>query len=159
MDERIIKKEDRLYCASRKGFLGDPKGSLVLSENELYFLNKEKRLFVIPVKNILSVSAERAFRFGTDRLVIKYHDVGNKEKEEKIEHRSTSSALVLGALTRLQGLYFSSWEQNISEIRFGRQKTGGDRSVEALEKLADLRDRGVLTEDEFIAKKKAILEL
>jgi hypothetical protein len=157
--ERVLKKEDKLYCASRKGLLGAPKGSLVLSESELYFIDKKGiRLFVVPIEDILSINAGHAFGAGVGRLVIKYRTATSDEVEEKIEHRSTSSALTLGILTRLQNPYFSSWEQTINEVRFGQRKENNDYGVEALEKLANLRDRGVLTEEEFLEKKRAILK-
>jgi hypothetical protein len=48
-------------------------------------------------------------------------------------------------------------EQQYSEAQAEPVQTAADDEVAQLQKLAQLRDQGILTEDEFTAKKKQLL--
>lgn len=48
-------------------------------------------------------------------------------------------------------------EQRAAHEYYGRQSAGGDDLAEQLERLADLRDRDVLTEEEFAREKAKLL--
>ena len=62
----------------------------------------------------------------------------------------------MGNLSRISGHYFSSWERAINEIREGCWPRGG-KGLNDIKKLARLRDQGIITEEEFSAKKKQLL--
>lgn len=50
-------------------------------------------------------------------------------------------------------------EDAIYEAQAGGHQGSGSQSIEDLEKLAELRDKNIITEEEFQAKKKNILGL
>jgi hypothetical protein len=50
-------------------------------------------------------------------------------------------------------------ELNDAMEKTGIEPTGSDAQYDELEKLADLKDKGIITEQEFEAKKKQILGL
>ncbi|MBV9159182.1 MAG: SHOCT domain-containing protein [Candidatus Kaiserbacteria bacterium] len=82
---------------------------------------------------------------------------GGKEKRAKIEHFSFFTAATIGNLSRLT-TYFTPWEQAINDARFGKN-TQHSSGLDDLEKLSQLRDKGVITDEEFSAKKKQLLGL
>jgi hypothetical protein len=154
--ERILKKEGGLrWCG---GFF--PRvGALVLTPVELYFISfKDKKAFAIPLKNILSVNCKKGFGAGNDNMYVLYKQEGEKQKQIKIQKSSFTNAVTLGNLARLGNLYFASWEQAINQARHGPWYRGGE-GIEDIKKLARLRGQGIITEEEFTAKKKQILNL
>jgi hypothetical protein len=150
---QVLKKEDKLRY--KGGFFKNKKGSLVLTTSELYFLAKDKKIFSIPVHDITSVNAQKGRANGVDHLYVLYNQDG-KEKKVKIEHFSFLSS-GMGLASRIT-LYFTSWEQIINDTRFGRNSHSAG-ALDNLEKLAELRQKGVITDEEFTAKKKQLLGL
>lgn len=150
--EQILKKEDKLRF--KGGFLKNKMGSLVLTPTNLYFVTKKgTRVFDVSVKNIQSVNCKKGFS-SVDQLFVICQE-NEKETTLRIEHVGSVNILTLGPLARLS-MYFSSWEQMINDARFGRSGTSGD-GFNDLEKLAELKSKGVITEEEFAAKKKQLL--
>ena len=92
-------------------------------------------------------------KFGVRAILYKE---GDKERKMKIQHNSFMAFATVGNLSRVGGFYFSSWERAINEARSGHWPRGGD-GIDDIKKLARLRDQGVLTEEEFAAKKKQLL--
>ncbi len=154
-DEKIIKKEDKLKY--KGGFvLNDKTGSLVLTSSQLYFLSGNKKVFEVPMNNILNVRARKGLGNGVDHLLVSYQD-GQKERQVKIEHFAFWSGVAIGNLSQLKEPYFKSWEQIIEDTRLGKNSSKSD--FNDLEKLADLKNKGVISEEEFSAKKKQLLGL
>jgi hypothetical protein len=151
--DQILKKEDKLEY--KGGIFNSKKGSLILTSAELYFETKKaKRIFSIPLKSIQSVNCKKGIGNGVDHLFVIYSENGS-EKKVKIQHYSFISGEALGRFSRLS-TYFSSWEQSINDARFGRNGNPSS-NLDGLEKLAELRQKGVITEEEFSAKKKQLL--
>lgn len=151
IEEKIIKKEDNLDC--KIGLLGR-RGSLVLTIVELYFISKEAKVLSIPLKNIISVNAKKGLGNGIDHLFIIFNE-NDQERKIKIQHLAFWAGMAMGNMTQLREPYFRSWEAAIEDARFDR---GHKNSFNNIEKLADLRTKGILTEEEFQKKKKEILE-
>lgn len=154
MEEKIIKQEDKLQC--NVGLLGK-RGDLVLTTSELYFLSGRNKAFTAPLKDILSVNAKKGLGNGIDHLFITFNE-GGKEKKIKITHQAFWQGMAMGNLAQLREPYFKSWEAAIEDARFGRS-VGQQSNLGDLEKLADLKTKGVITEEEFQAKKKQLLGL
>jgi hypothetical protein len=75
----------------------------------------------------------------------------------KIKHHPGFLAIGrFGTLERVREPYFKSWEKLIDETRLGRS-SDSSTSFNDLEKLAELKDKGVITQEEFSAKKKQLL--
>ena len=153
MDEPIIKKEDKLRY--RGGFMNKPYGTLTLTAVTLSFQSGKKMLFAIPVKKIVSVNTKKGLGGGSDCLVIFYRD-DEKEKQVAVEHFYAALGVALGGLAQLGPAYFASWELAINNARFGKTQANSG-GIDDLEKLAELKQKGIITEEEFIAKKKQIL--
>jgi hypothetical protein len=154
MPEKIIKKEDKLEYT--KGILLNRRGTLVLTTNELYFIKKDKKLFSSPLNDIVSVNAKKGIGNGVEWLIIVYNS-GGKEQTAKIHHFGFFNGIGLGILSRMTQLYFASWEKAINDARFGQGEN--NNGLNNLEKLAELKEKGILNEEEFNAKKKQILGL
>jgi Short C-terminal domain len=152
-EEKIIKKEDKLQC--NIGFFGK-RGTLVLTSKELYFLAGKSRAFSSSVNDIVSVNAKKGLGNGIDHLFITFTENG-KEQKIKITHQAFWQGAAMGNLSQLREPYFKSWEAAIESARFGRNESHSD--LDDLEKLADLKSKGVITEEEFQAKKKQLLGL
>lgn len=152
--EKILKKEDKL---DYKSGIFNKRGALVLTTTELYFdLGKDKKAFSIPLNNILSVNAQKGLGNGIDHLHIIYTEDG-KEKKVKIQHMAFWAGVAMGNFSQLKELYFKSWESTIQDARMG--KGSNSSNLDDLEKLADLQKKGVITEEEFLQKKKQLLNL
>ena len=151
--EQILKKEDKLDC--RVGLLGK-KGSLVLTNTELYFLHGEEKVFSTSLKDLVSVNAQKGLGNGVDHLFVIFNENG-KERKIKIQHLAFWGGVAMGNLSQLREPYFRSWEAIIQETRQG--KGAPQNSINDLEKLADLKEKGIITEEEFVAKKKQVLGL
>jgi len=149
--EKIIKKEDKLNC--NIGLLGK-RGSLVLAAGELYFLSGKEKAFSTPLKEIVSVDARKGFGNGVDFLFVIFNENG-KERKIKIQHLAFWTGVAMGNMTQLREPYFKSWEAAIENARSG--KSTQQSNIGDLEKLAELRSKGVITEEEFQKKKKQLL--
>lgn len=156
MEEKIIKKETVTY---NKSAISKPKGDLVLTPTEIYFSVKkgivkkiDEKVISISIPNIINVKAKKAFGYGIEHLELLFKEDG-KEKKAVFEHISMAS-WVGGALSRAEALYFADWQKAIEDLREGKGKTS---EFNDLEKLSDLKDKGIITKEEFETKKKQIL--
>lgn len=146
-EELIIKKEDHL--SYKTGVLSGGKGDLVLTEKDLYILRKKnKKVFSVMLKDILNISLRRDSG-GVSSMCIAYRD--NKGKEKKI-------IFSLFSLFGHAG-FFDSWEQAINKVRLGGREGDGQGNFGELEKLAELREKKIISEEEFNLKKKEMLGL
>ncbi|HUC01368.1 MAG TPA: SHOCT domain-containing protein [Candidatus Paceibacterota bacterium] len=116
------------------------KGSLYLTNHRLIFQgNKENR--IIPLK---SISALQPIPFGTISM-----SVVNKPKNMQFPVRNP---YLWEAVTKIER---TSLGDNIV-LKKAQAQNG---NLDDLEKLADLKGKGIITDDEFAAKKKQILGL
>lgn len=159
-DEEIIKKDAVIFV---KSLFKTERGDLVLTPTRLYFVavkkglfsRKEEEILNIPIEDIINVKAEKAFWQGTDYLRLLYKDDG-KEKKVLFQHFSWARWSA-GDLSRVEALYFAPWENAIEELRSGKQERNTE--FDELRELAELKEKGIVTEEEFNAKKKQILGL
>jgi|SRR3989338_11205323 len=156
--EQIIKKEEKLeYKGKGAGILGK-RGALVLTSQELYFTNKKNhKAFNIPLDKIISVNIRKGLGNGIDYLFVIFND-NSKERKVKIKHFTFWAGVAMGNLSQLRELYFKSWETAIENVRFGKN-TVQNSNLNELEKLAELKEKGIINEEEFNTKKKQILGL
>lgn len=153
-----IKKEDGLYY---KGGIFKKKGALVLTSSDLSFLSKDKKLFEVALKEIVSVNAQKGVGNGIDWLIVTYKS-GEKEQKIKIMHLGIMTGLGLGILSRLNPPYFSSWEKAIDDERLGRHEGSSNSNphtgiADELKKLGELLDGGVITQADFENQKRKLL--
>jgi hypothetical protein len=156
MEEKIIKREEGLQLKAGL-FSRRPKGSLVLTHESLSFISKDEKLLEIPLSQIVSVNSKKGVGNGVDWLVVTHKQDGKEQKAE-IMHFGFFDGFGLGIASRLKGPYFVEWEKLIDDERLGRNASAASGADE-LGKLADLKERGVITEEEFAAKKKQLLGL
>tara|TARA_R110002050_G_scaffold286541_4_gene437158 strand:- start:16216 stop:16710 length:495 start_codon:yes stop_codon:yes gene_type:complete len=74
----------------------------------------------------------------------------------KLEILGSSSKLECGAIDKEAGKQIV---KKIKELQSGPKETASSMDLSQLEKLADLKDKGIITEEEFQTKKKEILGL
>lgn len=153
-EEQVLKKEDGLKYI-RSGFRKTKWGTLTLTKHDICFVsNKGEEMLRVPLSNIVSVNTSKSDR--ADFLFVIYKD-GNNESRARLAHIKTG----LGSMTIFpdgSANHFASWEQFINDARFGRS-AGNSSALDDLERLAALKERGILTDDEFAAKKKELLGL
>ena len=150
-EEKILKKEDKLDC--KAGFFGK-RGSLVLTTTDLYFLSVKEKVFSTSLKDVVSVNARKGLGNGVDCLFVIFNENG-KERKIRIQHLAFWQGVAMGNMAQLREPYFKSWEATIEDARSGR--SASQNNLGDLEKLADLKEKGIITNEEFQAKKKAIL--
>lgn len=147
-----MKKEDNLI--QHNGFWNKSyTGTLTLTTNDIYFVSNgkaHKEIVRVPLSSIVSVNTEK-MDFA-DNLFLVYKD-GDTEGRVKFMHMDRRQLIFAAASPN----YFFSWEQSINDARFGRHNHSS--ALSDLERLAALKDKGVLTDDEFAAKKKELLGL
>ncbi len=155
-NQNVLKKESGLTYY--RGGIMPTGGTLVLTDTELSFKVrfKKENEFSIPIKKIQSINCKKGFGTGSENMFIVYEQDG-QEKKIKIKHSSFTSMVTVGNLSRLGAFYFSSWEQAINDARRGNKSQKSD--LDELSKLAELKDKNIITEEEFTAKKKMILGL
>ncbi len=163
-DERILKQEE---LRSRKQLTG--KGVLTLTEDDLRFTKKggllsKDQCLEVPLADIVNVRAKKAFGAGEDHLEIDYAAESGKTKRLLFSRFSMAQWASTvsgggGAMGRLEANSLSAWEDAINEARHRSAPDSAGTDLGDLEKLAELRDKGVITEEEFQAKKKQILGL
>ena len=98
---------------------------------------------------------------GTDFLKSKpYWDSlksgSQKIKEKTSEHGAEFKKNSPKFYKKISNAFFNFFEIIVGRIKLGTQY--GAPSLEILEKLAKLKELGIITDDEFIKKKKKILE-
>lgn len=158
--ERVIKKEELML---RKSAFTKLAGNLILTPKSLTYIqvkgvfNKtEEKILEIPISSIVNVKAVKAYAGGTEHLHITYTE-GGKELKVTFEHVSVSAAFTMGAASRLEAMYLADWVKAIEDLRGG--KNSSNNGLDDLEKLAELKSKGIITQEEFEAKKKSILGL
>lgn len=158
-DEKIIKKEEVNY---KQSAFSTKKGFIVLTGSRFYFaqtkgiLKKhEEILFEIPIADILNAKAEKDFGYGIDNFIVLYQENG-KEKKVKFQHVSFGGAIA-GSVSRAGALYFGEWERLINDLK--NQPSQSKSNLDDLEKLNELKQKGIITQEEFEIKKKQILGL
>ncbi len=153
--ENIIKKEGKIQY--KKSFFSNTRGELVLTTTELYHQDrKSKKLVSIPVKDIINVRTAKGASTASD-MYVTYRAEGKEQTAHFMYFSLFNSSLAMGELARVQANYFAPWQQAIEELRSGKKSNGGN--VSELEQLATLKDKGIITEAEFTAKKKQLLGL
>ena len=153
---QVLRKEDKLRYL--KAAFSIRKGTLVLTTTELSFVNKDEGEieFSIPLKNILSAIAQKKMSGSKELLIVVYTENG-KEKKVKIQHFSMTSLSPVVNVFNMGHYYFSAWEQAINQARTGPSDFPKSNGIDLLERLAGLKEKGILSEEEFAAQKKTIL--
>lgn len=157
-EEKIIKKEQLLST-------GLTCGDLVLTPKRLYFVynagffkKKIKNLFDIPIENIINVEATKNHLTTEFILKIRFRD-GEKEIETKCTKAGWNMWKGRAAF-KIEANLFNEWVRAIEEARTGKyNKQDSLNGLNELEKLAELKEKGIITDIEFKKKKKKILAL
>ncbi len=153
-EEKIIKK-DQVFVKLMPGFLVLTSKRIYFEYNAGFFKVKLKNLFDIPIENIINVEASKDF-ISTDYILKIRHTLDGKEYQEKCT-KNGWSPFKNKSTFNIEANFFDSWVKAIEEVR--SSKHIDSINLSDLEKLAELKDKGILTNEEFEAKKKQILNL
>lgn len=153
-EEKIIKK-DQVFVKLMPGFLILTPKRIYFEYNSGFFKVNLKTLFDIPIEDIINVEASKDF-VSTDYILKIRHTLDGKEYLEKCTKNGWSPFKNKNTFN-IEANFFDSWVKSIEEVRSGRYNSS--KSLDDLERLAELRDKGILTNKEFEAKKKQILDL
>ena len=156
MEESIIKKEE-VFVGMMPGFLILPPSRLYFEYNTGFFKVTTKVLFDIQVNNIINVEAEKN-HFTTTYILKIRHEKDGKEYLEKCNKQGWSPFKGTGAF-KVEANLFNDWVRSIEEARAGRYNNKSNSDFGQLEKLAELKDKKIITQAEFEKKKKLILGL
>lgn len=156
-EEKIIKKE-QVFAGIMPGFLILTPTRLYFEYNAGFFKAKVKTLFDIPINEIVNVEAEKNHFSSTYVLKI-HHQRDGKEYEEKCS-KSGWSPFKGRVAFKVEENLFNDWVRQIEEARNGSyNKNSNLGQLNELEKLAELKEKGIVTKEEFEKKKKIILRL
>jgi hypothetical protein len=128
-------------------------GVLVCTNKRLIFINKgvfNLKVEDFPLNNVSSIQYETGMIFGKITIFAS----GNRAEIDQVEKKRTRT---FAEYARSKISASSSTEQPQSTIQASVGVDSADIMIEKLEKLAALKDRGVLTEDEFLTQKEKIL--
>lgn len=133
-----------------QGFYGGGQGILAATNKRLVFVDKGLlyglRVEDFPYDKITSIQYETGFALG--KLII--FASGNKAVIENVEKTQVK---VFAEFIRAR----ISIVKEHASYTVPQQNNANDDLIAQLEKLAELKDRGILTEEEFTAKKKQLL--
>lgn len=156
-EEKIIKKE-QVFIKMMPGFLILTPTRLYFEYNAGFFKVKLKTLFDIPINDIVNVEASKDF-VSTSYILKIRHQQDGKEYEEKCTKSGWSPFKGRDAF-KIESNLFSEWVRSIEETRNGtHDKKSTLCEFHQLERLAQLKEKGIITQDEFDRKKKMILGL
>ena len=98
---------------------------------------------------------------GTEFLKSQQYFKSIKEKSLKIKEKSLEQSIILKKQSpkfykKLSNAFFYFFELIVGRIKLGTQY--GTTSLEILEKLAKLKELGIITDKEFNEKKKKVLD-
>jgi len=156
-EEKIIKKE-QVFVGMMPGFLVLTPDRLYFEYNGGFFKVKIKTLFDISINDIVNVEAEKNHFSTTYVLKIRHRREG-KEYLEKCT-KSGWSPFKGSVAFKVEENLFNDWVRQIEEVRNGNySKSNNLGQLNELEKLAELKDKGILTKEEFEKKKKTVLGL
>lgn len=159
--ETIIKQEQLKF---NKGILNIIKGDLTLTDENLSFDRKGKLYFSIPINQIVNVHSKKAFSAGEDQLEIDYLLDGEKKhiylsRFSLAQWSSSANSIGKGGLMgRLESNSLAGWEEAINKARQDLKTKNKSSVIDDLEKLFELKEKGVITEEEFVREKKKMLE-
>lgn len=142
--------EDEKLEKMVQGFYEKGNGILVATNKRLIFVDKGLiyglRVEDFPYEKISSIQYETGMLMG--KIII--FASGNKAEIKQ----------VVKAQAKNFGDYVRARISKVQEhVGIEKQNTNNDDMTSQLEKLAELKEKGILTEEEFSAKKKSILGL
>ena len=145
--------ENEMPEAIIQGRYQNSVGILVCTNKRLIFINKgvfNLKVEDFPLNNVSSIQYETGMIFGKITIFAS----GNRAEIDNIEKKRTRT---FAEYARSKISANSSTDQPQSTTQASVAVDSADVMIEKLEKLAALKDRGVLTEDEFLTQKEKIL--
>ena len=139
---------------------------LLLLEDRVRFQRREEKIFLnqgyrgskdIMLSRISSVRLRKATTLGNG--YIGFSLIGDNEVKSPDGVRSENALMFKAAHQAEFEKLKAAIEAKITaaKVRFAHPQTRSLSYIEELEQLASLRDKGIITEDEFAAKKRQIL--
>jgi len=146
-----VLQEGEEILAFTSGFMEEDTWLIVLTDKRIIFLNKGMifglKQMVIPLDRINSVSGETGLVFGKI-----YIEDGAKERVIKNVMKHTVKPFTNMVMDAIEN-YKKKFSNDVSNTQLEQKQD----PYEQLEKLASLKDKGIITEEEFNKAKKNIL--
>lgn len=104
--------------------------------------------------------ASQAGMFDTSKNIVKTNDTGVRGEVSKLNEGSRGCASQAGQVDTSKDIVKVHYDtKDLQKKSGGGSHSNSDEQFEMLEKLAQLKDQGIITEEEFTSKKKKILGL
>lgn len=151
--------ENELPEAVVQGRYGNRNGILVCTNSRLIFISKTLGISLkvedFPLDKVSSLQYETGMIFGKVTVFAS----GNKADIEQIDKKQTRNfaEFVRSKISNLNASNPTSLSEPATET--SAQKDSTDIMIDKLERLGALRDKGIITEDEFQAQKHKILNM
>ena len=149
---------DEVKSNDNKKIIKKKQGKIIdtITKNYAQTLEHTKNFGKESFEKITEVSST-----GTDFIKSKPYWDSLKSSSLKIKEKTSERGLELKKNSpklykKISNSFFNFFEMIIGRIKLGTQY--GAPSLEILERLAKLKELGILTDDEFVKKKKKILE-
>ena len=114
-------------------------------------MRRRRRRRILLVGGLVAFGAYKFSKRDAKRI----EDHSGVSPEEMTDEELERSMAELGIEKQLRGA--DDVEEGTAPASAAPASAGGDSTIEDLERLAQLRDQGVLSEEEFAAKKQQIL--
>lgn len=140
------------YLGGYPGMLKEMKGAITIKKEGFFFeVYGQIYTIMIPISNLLSVTTGGSGK--TARLIITYTEYG---LISTISFETKDAQIIENAIAKVIQLYAREYEESHPA---GNQEmyTGGVDIPDQIKKLSELRDQGILTEEEFQQKKTELL--
>ncbi len=140
------------YLGGYPGMLKEMKGAITIKKEGFFFeVFNNIYTIMIPVTQILSVDTQGSGK--TARLLITYTEHG---LISTISFETKDAQMIENAIAKIIQLYAREYEESHPA---GNQEmySGGVDIPDQIKKLSELRDQGILTEEEFQQKKTELL--
>ncbi len=151
---------------------GGARAWLLVTTERLVFSTKDRldarEHWSMPLGCIESAVAGDDMGFGIHKFVVYYRDPEGKQQRKVFKHTNFTKGILLGPLSKVGPNPLIPLEQVVQQARAWWSQstvsapgaspypTSGNLAGE-LERLADLRQRGALTDEEFLAAKARLL--
>ena len=154
-----ILRDDEQVRGALQGLYGGGQGLLVATDRRLVFVDKKligNRVKVedFPYDSISSIQYELKMLFATVTIFAS----GNKAEIEQVMPKALARSFCEAVRALISGGdYRQLADRDGASVQPESKPSSVDQMADALERLADLRDRGLLSDEEFAEQKQRLL--
>ena len=150
--------DDEQVRGALQGLYGGGQGLLVATDRRMVFVDKKligNRVKVedFPYDSVSSIQYELKMLFATVTIFAS----GNKAEIEQVMPKALARSFCGAVRALISGEDDRQADREGASAHADPKRSGVEQMADALERLADLRDRGLLSDEEFAEQKRSLL--